>query len=75
MTFQQAPLNQTKENFELGTVPQSALGASTYDLYANDYLRASARGELLTRWSNFVSLVGADPALNELPVQYVRALP
>jgi outer membrane protein TolC len=66
---------QTAENYRLGTVPRSAVDSSTYDLYNNELTLDSARGDFLSRWSYFVSLVGADPALSELPVQYVRAIP
>ena len=31
-----------------------------------------ARAEYLNRWTEFVSLVGADPAMNHLPARYVR---
>lgn len=31
-----------------------------------------ARAEYLNRWAEFVSLVGADPAMNHVPARYVR---
>jgi len=73
--LEQAALNQTTESFRLGTVAQTAVDSETNGLYNAALTLASARFDFLSRWSNFVSLAGADPALEALPVQYVRPIP
>ena len=49
------------------------LAASTA-LYANETAVAGARADFLSTWGDFVSLVGGDPAMNNLPTHYVRDL-
>jgi hypothetical protein len=49
--------------------------AQTNGFYGSSLALASARFDFLSHWSAFVSLAGADPALEALPVQYVRPLP
>jgi multidrug efflux system outer membrane protein len=73
--LQQAALNQTTESFRLGTVAQTAVDADTNALYVSALGLASARFDFLSHWSAFISLAGADPALEALPVQYVRPIP
>jgi outer membrane protein TolC len=68
-----AALRQTEADHKFGTVPQAAVDATRYGLYASELNQISARADFLSHWSSFVSLVDADPALGLLPVQYVRA--
>jgi outer membrane protein TolC len=70
-----AAVEQTTESFRLGTVAQSDVDAQTNGFYGSSLALASARFDFLSHWSAFVSLAGADPALEALPVQYVRPLP
>jgi outer membrane protein TolC len=69
-----AALRQTTADFKFGAVQQSAVDAAQYSLYVSEQSQLSARADFLSRWSAFVSLVDADPALGQLPVQYVRAI-
>ena len=69
-----AALKQTTADFKFGAVQQSAVDAAQYQLYVSEQSQLSARADFLSRWSAFVSLVDADPALGQLPVQYVRAI-
>ncbi len=55
-----------------GTVAPATVKAYRSNAYAVDYATSSARAEFLNRWSELVSLVGADPVLNALPVSYLN---
>ena len=61
-----------KEEVELGTAPESAINLATAEVYARETNEAAARAALLARWSEFVSLAGVDPVLNNIPARYVR---
>ncbi len=67
-------LDQTVVDYKYGSSPQSAVDAAKYNLYINEQSLVAARSDFLSHWSAFVSLVGADPALGLLPLQYVRAI-
>ena len=64
-------LKRATEEFKEGTVAQAALDATTSSFNATDYAAISARVDYLNRWSEFVSLAGADPVINVLPVSYL----
>ncbi len=64
--------DEAQEDLKLGTITQAFVDSTTYQLYYSAWARASARADFLSHWSAYVSLVDADPALNELPVHYVR---
>ncbi len=55
-----------------GTIAPATVKAYRSNAYAVDYATSSARAEFLNRWSELVSLVGADPILNALPVSYLN---
>ena len=65
-------LKMTQTDFKLGNLSQDSLNASLDNLNQNEYAAASARADFLSAWSDFVSLVGADPAMGILPARYVR---
>jgi outer membrane protein len=73
--LQKASVDEVTENFKLGTASQADVDVQTNSLYGSGLAVASARFDFLSHWSAFVSLAGADPALQALPVQYVRTLP
>lgn len=56
-----------------GTASQATVNSATRDLYNAEYNAALSRANFLSDWSAFVSLVGDDPALMNLPSRYVRA--
>ena len=67
-----AALEQVKKEFKLGTMTQDMLNGSTDGLNQNELAATTARADFLSAWSDFVSLVGADPAMKNLPARYVR---
>jgi outer membrane protein TolC len=60
------------EEFQLGNIPQTAVDESIASYNSANVALMTTRAEFLVRWSDFVSLVGADPALTLLPPRYVR---
>jgi outer membrane protein TolC len=67
-------LVHTRAELRLGNVSQDDVAAATNGLYLSESAIASARADFLSTWSDFVSLVGADPALAQLPAHYVHDL-
>ncbi len=65
-------LEQTKADFKFGAISQSVVDSANYALYLSEQSLVSAQSDLLSHWSAFLSLTGADPALGLLPAQYVR---
>lgn len=68
----QGELDQTEDAVKRGATAPSTLDAArsrAYDAQAN---LAHDRGAFLSSWSDFVSLVGHDPAMRNLPSRYVR---
>jgi len=68
----EAGRDRVAEEFKLGNTPQNAVDESIANHGAARAAAITARAEFLTRWSDFVSLTGADAALNNLPARYVR---
>ena len=73
----QKGLEVTKENLAQGLASKDDVTNATLDVQSrfanpsgNDTI--NARVNFLNRWVEFVSLVGADPAMNNLPPRYVR---
>jgi len=60
------------DEFKRGSVTEDAVTTATSQLYSQEAAVVASRIDLLTRWCDLVSLVGADPILNQLPVRYVR---
>lgn len=65
-------LQLTQDEFKLGNSTPDSVASATGQLNANDSSLASARADFLSSWSDFVSLVGEDPVMNNLPARYVR---
>lgn len=65
----------TTEDIRLGSAAQIELDAAIATFHAADLAALNARADYFTRWSEFVSIVGADPAMNNLPARYVRSQP
>lgn len=61
------------EDFKLGVASQTAHDAAVNSLLGADITRIYARSDYLTRWADFVSQTGADPAMNNLPARHVRS--
>ncbi len=62
-----------QSEFQRGNLSQDTLNGSLDALRQNEAATASARADFLSAWSDFVSLVGVDPAMNNLPARYVRS--
>jgi outer membrane protein TolC len=64
-----AGLEQVENEFKLGNVSQRDVEAATDGLYAAESANASSRSDYFAAWSDYLSLVGADPAMNALPAR------
>lgn len=64
--------DHTMNEGKRGNVSQDAIDSAQNGLYGYETNRAASRADFLSAWSEFVSLVGADPAMNRLPARYVR---
>ncbi len=67
-------LDHVRTEFKLGNSARDDLVSANTALFANETAVAGARAEFLSSWSDFVSLVGGDPAMNNLPTHHVRAV-
>jgi outer membrane protein TolC len=56
----------------LGFASLATIDTGTLTLYATELLQVSARGDYLGRWTEFISLAGLDPAIDNVPSSYVR---
>jgi outer membrane protein TolC len=66
----QDAVRKMSEQVEEGTASKTVLEGVTANFNAADYYAILARSDYLNRWSDFVSLIGADPVLNAVPVRY-----
>ena len=66
---------QSQAEFRLGNASQEALEGTRSAYYATEAAHAGARLDFLAAWCDFLSLSGADPALNQLPASYARINP
>lgn len=69
----ESAVRTTEEDIQLGSAAQVALDTAQAAFHSADLAAIYARSDYFSRWSEFVSLVGADPAMNNLPERYVRA--
>ena len=60
------------DEVNLGNRPKSDLDEATANIYFANATSAAARATLLGKWSEFVSLAGADPALQNVPHRHAR---
>ncbi len=63
------------ENLKLGQSTKADVESATATLYVEQANSLGARADFLQHWTEFVSLVGTDPALQFLPAHYGRTLP
>jgi outer membrane protein TolC len=66
---------QQQAEFKLGNVSQDDADRSKYSYGATQVGDASTRNGFLSAWCDFLSVVAADPAMNQLPASYARAKP
>lgn len=67
-----AGLARLTEEVKLGNRPQSEIDDVTSIMYLSNASSVAARATLLGKWSEFVSLAGADPALQNISVRHAR---
>ena len=65
-------LGRLEQEFKLGNVAQAALDSAQVGLKQSHAQSINARAVFLSRWSEFVSLAGADPVLNQLTSRHDR---
>ena len=63
---------QLTEEVKLGVQTRGVLESQTVNFNGSDYGSVVAIQDYFNRWSEFVSLVGQDPILENLPARYVR---
>ena len=63
---------QLTEEVKLGVQTRGVLESQTVNFNSSDYGSVVAIQDYFNRWSEFVSLVGQDPILDNLPARYVR---
>lgn len=56
----------------LGYASEATIDTGTLNLYATEFNMAYARGDFLGQWSEFVSLAGLDPAIENISPRYER---
>jgi outer membrane protein TolC len=69
-SFAEGGLQRTKDNLKLGVGSQADVDQSTANFYQWQVMAFSARIDFFSRWSDYVSLLGIDPVLNNLPAHF-----
>ena len=72
LNIARAGLTFAKENLASKVASQDDVDRATVGLLAAEAATVFVRAEYLNRWTEFVSLVGADRVMNNLPPRYVR---
>jgi outer membrane protein TolC len=67
-----AALKLLTDEVNLGNRPQTEIADATANVFFANATSAAARATLLGKWSEFISVVGADPVLQNVPQRYVR---
>lgn len=68
----EAGVKRLSQDKVLGYASQASIDTGTLDLYGYTSQRAYARSDYLGRWTEFISLAGVDPALDNISPRYVR---
>ncbi len=68
----QAGLKQAEADLAAHVGSEQTVAGFKANAYNFEYSLALTRTGFLSQWSDFVSLVGHDPAMNNLPARYVR---
>ncbi len=67
-----AEVKRVGDDLKLGFASPATLETSTSNFYQTDFELASAQTEYLSRWTEFVSQAGIDPAMENVSSRYVR---
>lgn len=65
-------LQRAKDNFKLHTISQADMDQATAGFYQAQSAIYSARADFLSQWSGYLSLLGIDPVLNNLPTSFTN---
>ena len=65
-------LQRAKDNFKLHTISQADMDQATAGFYQAQSAIFSARADFMSRWSDYLSLLGIDPVLNNLPASFTN---
>lgn len=68
----EAEVKRVTDDLKLGYASQATVEASTMNLYGTEFELAMARADFFSKWTEFVSLAGIDPANANIPSRYVR---
>jgi outer membrane protein TolC len=68
----QAYLKQVQDELAAGRMSAAEVDRAKLALLQAEVQILPARADYLNRWAEFVSLVGADPAMNHVPARYAR---
>ena len=61
-----------REDKDLGYASDATIDAGVLNLNATEFNMAQARVTYLSNWTDFISLAGIDPAIDNVPSRYVR---
>jgi outer membrane protein TolC len=64
-------LQLARDNLKLGVGSQAAVDQATSNFYQEQIMAFSARIDFFSRWSDYLSLLGIDPVLNNLPAYFI----
>ena len=67
-----AEVQRVNEDLKLGYASPATVEASTSNLYQTEFDLSIAETDYLSKWCEFISLAGIDPAMANLPSRYVR---
>lgn len=68
----EAEVKRLNQDRSLGYASQATIDTGTLNFYATQYLMAYARMDYMSRWTEFISLAGIDPAIANISARYVR---
>ena len=64
-------LQRVRDNFKLGLSSQSDVDQATSSFYQWQAAAFGARADFFSRWCDYLSLLGVDPVLNNLPASFI----
>lgn len=67
-----AEVKRLADDKDLGYASQATIDTGVLNLYATEFQVAYGRADYLSRWSEFISLAGIDPAIANISPRYVR---
>jgi outer membrane protein TolC len=67
-----ADVKRVTEDLKLGYASEATVEVSTGNLYATEFDMANARTDFFSKWTEFVSIAGIDPAIANISARYVR---